>query len=146
MTVNQTTPNAGLLDQRAAFQWVKQYINLFGGDANNVTILGQFAGGGSVMYHTTWLSGRNSSENSLFKRAIAQSPFSSVVTDPQRRHAFDTLLDAANLSSVDDLRSLPVDSSVLLEANVKVGRTALFNTINFGRLVQSKKYYPSLES
>lgn len=98
VTVNQTTPNAGLLDQRAAFEWVKEYIHLFGGDANNVAIFGQFSGGGSVIYHTTWLSGRNSTQNSLFKRAIAQSPFSSVVTDPQRRYAFDAFLEIANSS------------------------------------------------
>lgn len=45
------TPNAGIFDQQLALQWVQQYIHLFGGDKNKVTIFGQSAGGGSVMLH-----------------------------------------------------------------------------------------------
>ena len=41
--------NAGLLDQNFALQWVQSYIGLFGGNASQVTISGQSAGGGSVM-------------------------------------------------------------------------------------------------
>ena len=41
--------NAGLLDQFFALQWVQGYIGLFGGNASQVTISGQSAGGGSVM-------------------------------------------------------------------------------------------------
>lgn len=41
--------NAGLLDQTFALQWVQSYIRLFGGNASQVTISGESAGGGSVM-------------------------------------------------------------------------------------------------
>lgn len=37
--------NAGLLDQHFALQWVQRYIGLFGGNASQVTISGQSAGG-----------------------------------------------------------------------------------------------------
>jgi len=43
--------NMGLKDQVMALRWVKQNIELFGGDPELVTIMGQSAGGASVHYH-----------------------------------------------------------------------------------------------
>lgn len=129
---NETTANAGLLDQRAAMRWVQQYIHLFGGDANNVTVVGQDTGAGSIMLHTAWLSGRNATENGLFKSAVAQRPWPLIVPTPQRRSSFDALLSAARVTSVEELRALPMDSDILMRANAQAGRSAPVNTVNFG--------------
>ena len=43
--------NFGLLDQRLALRWVQLKIELFGGERQKVTIIGESAGGMSVCYH-----------------------------------------------------------------------------------------------
>ena len=60
--------NFGLLDQIAALQWVKNNIGQFGGDANNITIWGESAGGASVGYLLT-----SPLSNGLFNKAIIES-------------------------------------------------------------------------
>ena len=60
--------NYGLMDQLAALQWVKRNVAAFGGDATNVTILGESAGGISV--HALMTSPL---AVGLFQKAIVQS-------------------------------------------------------------------------
>jgi len=43
--------NNGLKDQVEALRWVKKHISAFGGDPDNVTLMGLSAGGSSVHYH-----------------------------------------------------------------------------------------------
>ncbi|KAI8439887.1 hypothetical protein MSG28_001353 [Choristoneura fumiferana] len=70
MSLNTTDipGNAGLRDQLAALQWVKNNIAAFGGDDNNITLFGESAGAASVEFHL--LSGYF---EGLFHRAIMQS-------------------------------------------------------------------------
>jgi para-nitrobenzyl esterase len=62
--------NYGLLDQRAAIQWVRDNISAFGGDPGNVTIAGTSAGGQSVGLHLV-----SPDSTGLFHRAIVQSAY-----------------------------------------------------------------------
>lgn len=50
-------PNVGLHDAKLALQWVQQYINKFGGNADDVTVLGESAGGGVIMHTITAYGG-----------------------------------------------------------------------------------------
>lgn len=43
--------NMGLKDQSAAMRWVKNYISYFGGDQNNINLIGVSSGATSVHYH-----------------------------------------------------------------------------------------------
>lgn len=58
----------GLLDQRAAMKWVHENIAAFGGNPNNITIVGESAGGISVCLHMVMPESWD-----FFKGAIIQS-------------------------------------------------------------------------
>lgn len=61
--------NLALYDQIEALKWIKQNISSFGGDSNNVTLLGDTSGATCIMLLCTAKESRG-----LFKRVIAMSP------------------------------------------------------------------------
>ena len=62
------TGNYGLYDQMTAIQWVKQNIAAFGGDSENITIMGQSAGAASVQMQC-----QSPLTDGLFQKAIMSS-------------------------------------------------------------------------
>jgi para-nitrobenzyl esterase len=68
--------NYGLLDQIEALRWIQRNIKAFGGDAANVTIAGESAGGLSVMYLLASPDARG-----LFSKAIAESAY--MISTPE---------------------------------------------------------------
>ena len=64
----ETPANMGLQDQQAGMKWVYENIEAFGGDKDNITIGGQSAGAGSVLFHIA-----NDESRKYFKRAVVES-------------------------------------------------------------------------
>ncbi len=62
------TGNYGLFDQLTAIQWIKNNIASFGGNPDNITIMGQSAGAMSVQQHSL-----SPLTKDLFKRAVMSS-------------------------------------------------------------------------
>ena len=95
--------NPAVLDQVLALEWVRDNIAAFGGDPENITLMGESAGGAAVL--TLMATPR---AHGLFHRAIAQSsPIGMIHSRTQSRLWARELVYRLAMprgSSVDDLR------------------------------------------
>lgn len=64
-------PNAGLIDQRAMMQFIRDQIGKIGGNPKQVSVWGESAGASSIMHHLTM---PKNIRDPLFNRAILMSP------------------------------------------------------------------------
>jgi para-nitrobenzyl esterase len=111
--------NFGLLDQIHALRWVQKHIESFGGDPNQVTVIGQ-SGGAHNIASMLAIPGTEG----LFRRAILQSPPLGIdlMTHAEAAHRGDVFLQQVGLDPnhpdlLDSLRALAVPK--LLSAQVK---------------------------
>lgn len=98
------TPNIGILDQVAALEWVRENIDRFGGDPNNITIFGESAGAGSVAALLTIPAARG-----LFHKAIMESGSASP-RDFALRKGSEKFFDKLRIEKgdIDALRVVPI--------------------------------------
>ncbi|MBO6267574.1 MAG: carboxylesterase family protein [Clostridium sp.] len=103
--------NLGIMDQMMALRWIHENIEKFGGDPDNVTIIGESAGGCSVC-----LLPLVKGSHQYFHRVIAQSGTPFCTRTPEEAIACtDELMEIVGCKTVADLQK--VDSRKLVEAS-----------------------------
>jgi para-nitrobenzyl esterase len=114
---NRASGNQGILDQIAALRWVRDNIERFGGDPENVTIFGESAGSLDVSVLMTSPLSRG-----LFRRAIGQSGAVILVGEPltlaQAEQRGADQLERAGISrgaTTIDLRNLAASAIFAVE-------------------------------
>ena len=110
--------NLGLLDQLMALRWVHENIEGFGGDPDNVTLMGESAGGGSV----TCLSLAGGTPADAPTRSLSHQYFNKVIalsgnpglsrSTEQAVACTNELMEALGCKTVADLRKVDVQKLV----------------------------------
>ena len=112
-----STGNEGLMDQRLAIEWVKNNIQDFGGDPDNISIFGESAGAWSVA-----LQSAADPSCKLFSKAICQSGGMDAFIQKDRANQWGELFLktlADNELRVEDLCKVPHDSITNIAKKMK---------------------------
>lgn len=101
--------NYGLFDQLAALKWVKRNISVFGGNPDNITVMGQSAGAGSVQALIS-----SPLTKGLIQRAIIQSGggLGGIISAKSLQEAEQQGSDmwkAVGISTLEEMRAYPAE-------------------------------------
>jgi para-nitrobenzyl esterase len=132
---NESSANHGLLDQIAALRWVRDNIERFGGDPQNVTVFGESAGGISVSCLMAMPKARG-----LFRRAIVMSGGPNLVRSrATSREVARAFLRTVAVRTPEEAQRLPVKALLKAQARLlkrnDLGGDAIFGPVVDGRLL-----------
>lgn len=135
--------NLALRDLHAAVDWVRANVAAFGGDPDRIVLMGESAGSGCVAHLLA-------TGDVAVAGAILQSGApASTLDDATAAWVGEQFLDAAGASSVDDLRTAPVEAVLdaqehaVRAAVVKVGPMPFHPWID-GDLLQGRAHVAAL--
>ncbi|MBI1327269.1 MAG: carboxylesterase family protein [Alphaproteobacteria bacterium] len=104
----------GLKDQLCALQWIKENIEAFGGDASNITVMGESAGSIDLSWLLT-----NGHLNGIAKRVVLMSGIAGLIglsgdlghgfTEAFAQEQAKTFLDKMGINSMAQLQSSTTD-------------------------------------
>ncbi|MEM9706813.1 MAG: carboxylesterase family protein [Pseudomonadota bacterium] len=126
--------NFGTLDLIAALKWVRENVENFGGDPENVTVFGESAGGQNV---ATLLASPLAA--GLFQKAIIQSGLldsvsieeaSGVVGDEE--NAAQTIVERLGVDTAEGLRALSVETFFMAYDGAETGAVDMPKIISDG--------------
>lgn len=128
------TLNLGLLDQIAALKWIRENIAAFGGDPDQITVLGFESGATSIC-----LLAASEQAKDLFKRAFVfnGSPESAYDTPDASKALAKALLKETNTSTMAEL--LHLDSEALKDAAQRLWMNMCAPTCD-GKLIPGQVY------
>ena len=126
--------NLGLLDQIAALQWIKENISAFGGDPENIAVMGFEAGAISIN-----LLAACERAKGLFKKAFIffGSPDFAYITPDAARTFAKKLLEETATKSIDELQRLSTEQ--LKDAAQKLGLQRVAPTCD-GKLIPANVF------
>ena len=129
------TGNYGLYDQLTAILWVKHNISSFGGDPDNITIMGQSAGAMSVQQHCL-----SPLSEGLFHKAVMSSGggVNNILSSGAPEKHFDfwkSVMEKCGAKNLKEFRAVPVEKLFSVwQENKKSDPTCCFPCID-GELV-----------
>lgn len=100
--------NFGLYDQRVALSWIKHNISAFGGDPDNVILMGQSAGAMCVTHHMLSPLSQNLFSKVVMSSGGGLSPFTAPKPAEDMYEFWHEVMDELEAEDLDCLRKIPV--------------------------------------
>ena len=127
------TGNYGLYDQMTAIQWIRENISAFGGDPENITIMGQSAGAASVQ-----LLSCSPLTEGFFQKAVMSSGcgMGNMLSGTEEKSGafWQEIMNRCGCENLEQFRALPAEQLFAAwqagKKEIKGGGTAVFPIID----------------
>ena len=101
--------NYGIFDQLAALKWVKQNIEAFGGNPDNVTVFGQSAGAGSVQALISSPLAKGYIQRAIIQSGGGLGGIISTKSLQDAEEAGKAMWEASGYTTLEQMRACPTD-------------------------------------